>query len=44
MSFVGNLLLFAAVQEFCKSIKLLPWLGWHPFLTHGASLGIEKQT
>jgi len=29
MSFVGNLMLFAAVKEFCKSIK-----NWHSY-SHG---------
>jgi len=39
MSFVGNLLLFAAVKEFCKSIK--NWQSYSHgkggtlFLTHG---------
>jgi len=39
MGFVVNLVLFAAVKEFLQIdqelTKFRPWLGWHPFLTHG---------
>ena len=38
MGFVGNLLLFAAVKEFCKSIKVIAMVRVAPVLTQCLSL------
>ena len=41
MGFVGNLVLFAAVKEFCKLIKnidkVIAMVRVAPFLTHGVN-------
>jgi len=38
MRFIGNLMVFASMKEFCKSTRIdkviAMVIGWHPSLTH----------